>query len=83
MIDPGTARDLLGQRVRYLGACYEVVDLLDDGPALVLASLEDCVIQADQHGDARRRVPSTLTLPLRDRDGNPHPDLLGLERLAG
>jgi len=46
--------------------------------------LRDCemhtVIQADQHGEAHRRVPSTITIPLFDQDGNDlNPVLLKLD----
>lgn len=56
-------RDLIGQFVEYQGIRCEVIEVLEDGPAIVL---QDCnnhnTIQADQHGEAHRRVPKTRTV---------------------
>jgi len=58
-------RNLIGTRARYQGSLFEIIEVLEDGPALVL---QDCdkhtIIQADQHGEAHRRVPQTMTLPI-------------------
>ncbi len=58
-------RGLIGKQARYHGRVYEIIEVLDDVPSLVL---RDCshhtIIQADQHGEAHRRVPPTLTLPV-------------------
>lgn len=57
--------DLIGRRVRYQGDLYEVLEVLeDDPPSLVLQNYAHTTIQADQHGDAHRRVPEIITLPL-------------------
>lgn len=56
-------RKLLGQRVQWDGVECEIVEILEDGPALIL---QECnaqhVIQADQHGDAHRHVPVMHTV---------------------
>ena len=58
-------RDLIGSRARYLGAIYEIIEILEDGPALVLQNCDEhTTIQADQLGEAHRRVPQTMTLPI-------------------
>ncbi len=58
-------RDLIGTRARYQGGVYEVIEVLEDGPALVLQNCDEhTTIQADQHGEAHRRVPETTTLPI-------------------
>lgn len=52
--------------VRYRGVFYAVIEVLDadsDQPQLVLKG-EESRIQPDQWGDARRRVPDTLTVRL-------------------
>lgn len=62
---------LIGTHARYQGALYEVIEILDDGPSVVLQDCEHhTTIQADQHGEAHRRVPETLTLhiPLLDHE---------------
>ena len=62
-------RDLIGLRVRYQDQDWQIIEVLEDGPSLVL---QDCtthtVIQPDQHGEAHRRVPNTLTIPLLAAD---------------
>ena len=58
-------RNLIGVRARYHGALFEIIEVLEDGPSLVLQDCEKhTTIQADQHGEARRRVPLTMTLPI-------------------
>ncbi len=62
-------RALIGERVRYLGRAWEIVEVLEDGPALVLQDVSHKVIQPDQHGEAHRRVPTTVTIPIFAPDG--------------
>ncbi len=63
-------RALIGERVRYLGRDWEIVEVLEDGPALVLQDLSQKVIQPDQHGEAHRRVPTAVTIPIFAPDGS-------------
>ena len=74
-------RDLIGLKVKHQGSQWEIIEVLEDGPSLVLRDCEmHTVIQADQHGEAHRRVPSTTTIPLFDRDGSAlNPALLDLD----
>ena len=75
-----TLEDLLGQPVIYMGKPCRLVELLDEGPTLVLGSLEGNNIQADQYGNPRRRVPHTYCIPVFEDDGvTPHPELLALD----
>lgn len=62
-------RTLIGERVRYLARDWEIVEVLEDGPALVLQDVSHKVIQPDQHGEAHRRVPTTVTIPIFTPDG--------------
>lgn len=57
-------RKLIGGRARYHDEIYEIIEVLEDGPALVLQNYDHKTIQADQHGEAHRRVPETVTLTL-------------------
>jgi len=58
-------RGMIGLRVIYLETYCQVVEILDDGPHLVLESLDHHIsIQADQHGEAHRKVPKTYTIPI-------------------
>ncbi len=68
-IDIDKIRDLIGRHVVYKGTEYVIVEVLDQAPALVLEA-RDTVIQADQHGEAHRRVPNTETVPVLNSHGN-------------
>ena len=66
-----TLRQHIGCYVRHQDTVYEVIEVLEDVPALVLQDCEQhTTIQADQHGEAHRRVPQvrTITIPV-DEDG--------------
>lgn len=76
-------RRLIGSRVKYDDSLCEVIEILEDGPALILQYIEEhMVIQADQHGEAHRRVPTTVTVPILNADGHHfHPSFLHLNLL--
>lgn len=76
-------RDLIGLKVKHQGSLWEIIEVLEDGPSLVLRDCErHTVIQPDQHGEAHRRVPTTISIPLFDRDGSDlNPALLDLDLL--
>lgn len=58
-------RRLIGRRVRYRGRELRVLEVLSDGPALVLSEPEgQRHIQANQFGEAGRRAPETWTIPV-------------------
>lgn len=62
MIDQATLlaqlRALIGECVAVHGEPFQVIEILSDGPTVVLQSLaEDTVIQANAQGEASRRVP--------------------------
>lgn len=76
-----TLRQHIGRYVRHQGAVYEVIEVLEDVPALVLQDCEQhTTIQADQHGEAHRRVPQTRTISI-PVDENGHYDIteVGIE----
>ena len=60
-----TLRELIGTRGYYQATEYEFIEVLEHGPELVL---HDCshaqTIQPDMHGEARRLVDKTHTVPL-------------------
>ena len=76
-------RNLIGTRARYHGILFEIIEVLEDGPSLVLQDCErHTTIQADQHGEAHRRVPQTMTLHITlTEDGDVDSDAIGLEFL--
>ncbi len=64
---PTTAelRNLIGCNVQLHGKDWQVIEVLEETPALVLQARSDArVIQADQHGEAHRRVAPTETIPV-------------------
>jgi len=77
-------RDSIGRRVRFQDVIFEIIEILEDGPSLVLQNCESHTsIQADQHGEAHRRVPQTTTLPvLITVDGQLDSDTMGIELLS-
>ena len=55
---------LVGRRVVYDGVPCQVIDVITDGPSLVLACTDaEGIIQPNQYGEARRRVPQTYMIP--------------------
>jgi len=76
MIKMDNLRNLIGQKVNHEGRDCKIIEILeDDILAIILQHHEhQTSIQADQHGEAHRKVPSTITLPVIDHEsGNFHP----------
>lgn len=67
--------NLIGHEVRYQGRTCRIIEVIEDIPALILQQQQpNASIQPDQHGEARRKVPDTITLPVIDREsGALHP----------
>ncbi len=62
-------RSMIGLRVFFEENHCQIIEILDDGPLLVLQTLEHrSSIQADQHGEAHRKVPKTYTIPILSPD---------------
>lgn len=54
----------IGCEITYKGKRCQLVEILDDGPSLVLMCLQPgTAIQSNQHGGANRRVNETHTVP--------------------
>lgn len=66
---------LVGQRVVYGGRHLMVVDVLTEGPSLVLNEPEGAgQIQRNRFGEASRRAPTSWTIPVLDpATGEIHP----------
>ncbi len=82
-IDSKQFARLIGRHLDYQGHSCRIIEFLDDGPYLVLEdSGPEKTIQADQYGDARRRVARTFTVPVFNVRGDAlNPTLEGLEAL--
>ncbi len=73
-------RNMIGVHVEHQGISCKVVEVLEDGPALVLISIDENHIQADQYGNPARRVPQTFTVPILSADGSSiHPAYMALD----
>lgn len=73
-------RDCIGHELVFEGQRCRIIELLEDGPALVLAcDTRAPEIQANQYGDATRRVDRTRTVSVLNADGNDyHADFVKL-----
>lgn len=82
---PDTARlaGLIGRELDWLGRRCRIVEVLVDGPALVLEPLAaEPAIQQNQYGEATRRAVEVHTVALLNPRGDgPNPMLAGLPGL--
>ena len=80
-------RSLIGHAVKFRGRELRIVEILEDGPSLVLEQAQGArAIHGNQYGEAGRRSPDTWTLPVFASDGatvNPLITELGLDALIG
>jgi hypothetical protein len=75
----GELQELIGRHVRHEGCHCEVIEVLAEGPAIVLYKHTHSEIQANWFGEAQRRAPGTYTLPLISRvTKDLHPVVLAL-----
>ncbi len=75
-------RGMIGTEVRHRGMTCRVIEVLEDGPALVLQNVNQRSLQADQFGEPHRHVPDTYTVPVLGADRRfLHPDFLLLDLL--
>jgi hypothetical protein len=77
-------RGMIGLHLIHQGMSCQVIEVLEDGPSLVLQSIhESPTIQPNQHGEAQRRTPVTYTVPVLTRDKNElHPQFLALDLIS-
>ncbi len=62
-------RGMIGLLVKHDGRRCLMVEVLEDGPSLVLQSLDpETTIQPDQHGEAHRKVPRVFTVAVLSED---------------
>ena len=68
-IDLSQLRKLIGIQVQMAGSIWEVIEVIERGPELVLESLSsnaNKAIQTNQYGEAHRKVPHTISIPVID-----------------
>ena len=75
---------LIGQPVSHRGTACHVIEVLADGPTLVLQDAgRNTDLQDNRFGEPGRVVPRIYTIPLLDDSGNAlHPDFARLGLLA-
>ena len=78
-------RGMIGLHLLHQGIPCRVIEVLEDGPSLVLQSInEEPSIQANQHGEATRRTPVSYTVPvLNDTQTELHAQFLKLDLVEG
>jgi hypothetical protein len=74
-------RGMIGLKVVHQGTPCQIIEVIEINTSLVLQThTTDKVIQLDQHGDAHRRVPDTITIPVLTADKTElHPVFLALD----
>ncbi|MDH5601844.1 MAG: hypothetical protein OEY78_11135 [Gammaproteobacteria bacterium] len=56
-------RGMIGIKLYHNNRACQVIEVLEDGPSIVIQYFEDG-IQENQHGEAHRKVPETLCIPV-------------------
>ena len=73
-------RKMIGLSVYYRGQQGSIIEVLEDGPSLVLQAVGDDRIQHNLHGHPTRRSPNTVTVRVLSENGTSlHRDFLELE----
>lgn len=74
-------RQMIGLRVRYRGEVWLVIEVIEDGPSLILETeADDRVVQTSQFGDGYRRSPRQVAVAVIDSDRRRlHPDFLAID----
>jgi len=68
-VDIEQLRNLIGRKALYQGTRCTVIEVLENGPVLVLEACHQVTtIQPDQMGEAHRRVPHTISIPLLNKN---------------
>jgi len=68
LIDLDRLRAMIGREVEYQGMACEVIEVLEDGPSIVLRMRGHQDLQMDQYEETARRVPGVLTIPVFTHD---------------
>jgi hypothetical protein len=73
-------RAMIGMEVVYHGQHARVIEVIEDGPGLVLQSTGSGIIQSNMHGHPTRRSPETMTVRVLSENGTAlHKDFLDLD----
>jgi len=73
-------RAMIGMGVCYHGIESTIIEVLEDGPSLVLQSISSASIQSNLHGHPTRRSPQTLAVRVLSENGTAlHKEFLDLD----
>lgn len=73
-------RAMIGMNVVFRGQPAHVIEVLEDGPSLVLQAVGSGVIQSNMLGHPTRRSPETMTVRVLSENGTAlHKDFLDLD----
>jgi hypothetical protein len=73
-------RAMIGMGVWYQGSQGTIIEVLEDGPSLVLQTTSSASIQSNLHGHPTRRSPQTLTVRVLSENGTAlHKEFLDLD----
>lgn len=74
-------RTLIGVRVMHSGERYQIIEVIESDPGLILQNCTDeKFIQENQFGDPTRRVPKSITIQILTKDKKElHPQFLALD----
>ena len=63
-------RKLIGSEVTYNNETHQIIEVLENGPTLVLQQHQNSSIQINQFGNANRRTPDTVCIEVLSNDKN-------------
>lgn len=72
-------RQLIGQRARYAGNIWQIIEVLENEPTVILVCSAADILQADQYGELWRHVPSSLSIAVYNADRTINPEFANLE----
>lgn len=73
-------RTMIGMCVSYQGTPGTIIEVLEDGPSLVLKNSGDASIQSNLHGHPTRRSPQTMIVRVLSENGTAlHKEFLDLD----
>ncbi len=74
-------RTLIGIQVMFSGELYQIVEVIESEPGLILQNCTDkTLIQENQFGDPTRRAPKNITIQVLTKDKKElHPQFLALD----
>ncbi len=73
-------RAMIGMDVVYHGQHARIIEVIEEGPGLVLQSTDSDVIQSNMLGHPTRRSPETITVRVLSENGSAlHKDFLDLD----